>query len=65
MGARFYAAGASAVKKATACYLAPMKISMASRFWPLGLLLLAWPASAQLLQPGWFSDARTGCKIWN
>lgn len=42
-----------------------MKTLLASRLWPLGLVLLAWPASAQLLQPGWFSDARTGCKIWN
>ena len=27
--------------------------------------LCALPASAQILQPGWITDARTGCRVWN
>lgn len=32
---------------------------------PLGLCLLALPAFGQAVQPGWFTDAKTGCKVWN
>ena len=42
-----------------------MKTTIAPRFWSLALVLIALPAYAQLLQPGWFADARTGCKVWN
>ena len=31
----------------------------------LPLILLAWPAAAQALQPGWIADSRTGCRVWN
>jgi len=35
------------------------------RWWPLGLCLLVLPALGQATQPGWFTDAKTGCKVWN
>ncbi len=31
----------------------------------LGFCLLTAPAFGQAVQPGWFTDAKTGCKIWN
>lgn len=38
---------------------------MFARLWPLGLALLASPAWGQLAQPGWYTDPRNGCNIWN
>ena len=35
------------------------------RLLSLGLCLLALPALAQAVQPGWFTDPKSGCKIWN
>ena len=35
------------------------------RWLPLALCLLALPALGQAVQPGWFTDPKTGCKMWN
>lgn len=37
----------------------------ARSFCSLGLMLLAFPAWAQSTQPGWYTDPRTNCNIWN
>jgi len=29
------------------------------------LVLATVPAAAQVRQPGWIADARTGCRVWN
>src|SRR5690349_22954273 len=35
-------------------------------FWTTALIVLAaHPATAEELKPGWISDARTGCRLWN
>jgi len=38
---------------------------MLPRLLSIGLCLLALPALAQAVQPGWFTDPSSGCKIWN
>ena len=39
---------------------------MSLRLWAAGLTFLAMPALGQSsLQLGWFTDAKTECKVWN